>query len=166
MILKKICCAGAGASVEAAAFHRGLSFLDGIGFEVGHFFFIDFELTMFRRLFLITDFIKFSPSGTGIETTSIVMKDVEVSNPPKNVTIADLNGHTADVTLTKNGFSKMDIKLVIMDKMDQPHYTIEKVNVPYEGFSTGDFNVRGKLALIKTYYRIHPGQLNVDYKRE
>lgn len=51
-------------------------------------------------------------------------------------------------------FSQADIKITICDQLNQPQYVIEKFNVPYDGYMTGDFNVRGELLPKKTYYTV------------
>lgn len=84
----------------------------------------------------------------------IVMKDFEVSDPPKDVIVADLNGSLTDVKVEGRNGRMADLKITICDKMNQPNYKIEKYNIPYKGIMTSEFEVRGNLVLTQTFHKI------------
>ncbi len=151
-------CVGADASIDGAFFKKYLKSFGSVGFKITTGVIIEFELTMFRRIFVISNPMEINRMNDGFRTTMIAMPDFEVSDPPKDIIVADLNGNLADVKVEARNGSLADVKITICDKMNQPTYKIEKYNVPYKGIMTSEFEMRGNLILTQTYYKVQ--QLN------
>lgn len=109
---------------------------------------------MFERIFVISDPVEIHKMNTGFRATMMMMDDFEVSDPPKNVVIANMDRNLADIEVESRTASVADVKITICDELNQPYYTIEKYNVPYEGFITSEFGIRGDLKAVKTSYMI------------
>jgi hypothetical protein len=147
-------CVGADASIDGSLFRKYFKMLGNIGVKFTTGVIIEFELTMFRRIFVISNPVEINRMGSGFRTTMIAMKDFEVSDPPKDIIVADLNGNLADVKMEGRNGSLADVKITICDKMNQPTYKIEKYNVPYKGIMTSEFEMRGNLVLTQTFHKI------------
>lgn len=152
-------CVGADASIDGSFFRKFLKAFGNIGVKLTTGVIIEFELTMFRRIFVISDPMEINRRDSGFRATMIAMNDFEVSDPPKNIVIADLNGNLADVSVVGRNSKVADIKITVCDKMNQPSYEIEKYNVPYQGVMSSEFEVRGNLVLSQTYYKVPPGKI-------
>lgn len=149
----RLLCTGGEVSLDAGDLARWADVLGNLGIKFSSGIMMEFETKLFRRIFVISDPVSII-KGAGISATLIGMDYFEVSDPPKNVVLADLKHHLADVEIEGRNFSKADVKITICDKLNQPYYTIEKYNVPYEGFMTSDYNVRGELLAAKTFHKI------------
>jgi hypothetical protein len=149
----RLLCTSGGVSLSPGDFADWADVFGSISLKFASGVLIEFETHLFRRLFVISDPIEIN-KDSGIKATLIGMDSFEVSNPPKSVVIAELSRHLADVEIKSRDFSMADVKLTICDKLNQPHYTIEKYNVPYKGFMTDDFNVRGELIAAKIFHKI------------
>lgn len=148
-------CVGADASIDGSLFRKYFKMLGNIGVKFTTGVIIEFELTMFRRIFVISDPVETNRMNSGFRATMIAMTDFEVSDPPKDIIVADLNGSLADVKVEGRTATMADVKITICDKMNQPIYKIEKYNVPYKGIMTSEFEVRGNLVLTQTFHKIH-----------
>jgi hypothetical protein len=133
-----------------------LKIFGNIGIQLTSGVIIEFDMTMSRRIFVISKPWEINRMNNGFRTTAICMKNVKVSRPPKNIIIADLDGNLADVKVVNRNSAVADVRITVCDKMNQPNYTIERYNVPYKGIISSEFEVRGNMVLTKTYYKIPP----------
>lgn len=161
MKMRLLFCTGGEVSLSAGNLAVWADVIGNLGMKFGSGIMLEFETKLFRRIFIISDPVSLI-KGAGISATLIGMEYFEVSDPPKNVVLADLNHHMADVEIEGRNFSKADVKITICDKLNQPYYTIEKYNVPYEGFMIKDYSVRGELLAAKTFHKIK----NVPVRRK
>jgi hypothetical protein len=142
-------CVGADASASGASH---LKIFGNIGIQLTSGVIIEFDMTMSRQIFVISKPLEINRMNNGFRATAISMKNFEVSWPPKNITIADLNSNLADVKVVNRNSAVADVRITVCDKMNQPNYTIERYNVPYKGIMSSEFEVRGNMVLTKTYY--------------
>lgn len=149
----RLLCTGGEVSLNAGDLARWADVIGNLGIKFSSGIMMEFETKLFRRIFVISDPVSLI-KGAGISATLIGMDYFEVSDPPKNVVLADLKHHLADVEIEGRNFSKADVKIAICDKLNQPYYTIEKYNVPYEGLMTSNYSVRGELIATKTFHKI------------
>jgi hypothetical protein len=147
-------CVGADASADGSFIKKYVKAFGNLGIKITSGVIIEFELTMFRRIFVISNPLEINRMNSGFRATMISMTDFEVSDPPKNIVNADLNGNLADVKIANRNSQMADVRITICDKMNQPNYTIQKFNVPYNGIMTSEFEVRGNLVLTQTFHRI------------
>lgn len=147
-------CVGADASVDGSLFSYFHKAFGSVGIKASTGVVLEFETAMFRRFFAISDPVEINREDSGLRVSMMMMKDFVVSDPPKGVVIADLNGKLADVHVINRNARLADVEISICDKLDQPNFTIEKYNVPYQGILSSEFEVRGKLVATQTFHKI------------
>ena len=156
----KMYCVGLDFSIDGSVFNKISKSFGSIGVKLAAGLYAEFQTTMFRRIFVISNPTEVSRMESGLRASMMMMQDVEVSDPPKSFGFVDINNNLTDLELINRNGRVVDVKFTICDQLNQPQYTIEKFNVPYEGVMTSEFNIRGELQAVGTFYKVPKNPLN------
>ncbi len=126
-----------GATIPIKSKAIGLSAFNGLH--------IKFKQGPIIRQFVMHKPVSLNKDGT-FGVSLLGTKWFKVRDPDRGVMIKEFHGKTAQIEVSPAyGFSNVDIKLTIFDDQDQPWYTIEKINIPSNGYATTGFRLRAKL---------------------
>jgi hypothetical protein len=107
----KLYCVGVDAPLSGSFYKSWLDVMGSIGMKLTSGIILIVKTKMFERTFVVSDPMAINRKDTGFRATMMMMKDFEVSDPPKNVLIANMNGNLADVEVIGRTAKLDDVKI-------------------------------------------------------
>lgn len=122
----------------------------GFGITVANGALIQVRQGIITRVFVMSKPISFGKDGS-FGGALFGTEWFKVKDPDKGIMIKDFHKKLAELDLSSTlGLAKVDVSLTIYDDLNQPWYTIEKVNVKNQGgFVTTGFKLRAELIQTK-----------------